>query len=69
MGDMDEDEVNIMDQRSIRQRYRLVSPLPSKNFDLEEDDYSPVTLVELVGVMKERRKKELEEKSVDLLTF
>ncbi|WWD06706.1 hypothetical protein V865_004801 [Kwoniella europaea PYCC6329] len=61
------DIVTTVDEDRVKQRYRLVSD-EEKNGQSEQDHVA-ITLVGLVELIRECRKKELEERTMDLLTF
>ncbi|KAK6904338.1 hypothetical protein I203_105149 [Kwoniella mangroviensis CBS 8507] len=66
-----EGDIVTVDEDRLKQRYRLVSDASTdQERNGQSDQYHvPITLVGLVELIKECRKKELEERTMDLLTF
>ncbi|OCF54525.1 hypothetical protein L486_08075 [Kwoniella mangroviensis CBS 10435] len=66
-----EGDIVTVDEDRLKQRYRLVSDASTdQERNGQSDQYHvPITLVRLVELIKECRKKELEERTMDLLTF
>ncbi|WVQ63953.1 uncharacterized protein L199_002110 [Kwoniella botswanensis] len=66
------DIVITVDEDRLKQRYRLVSgdhPTNQEKNRQSDQDHVAITLVGLVELIGECRKKELEERTMDLLTF